>query len=30
VVPIAAWVLSRAGGTGCVREFCDAVWDAQK
>lgn len=23
------WVLTRAGGTGCVREFCDAVWEAQ-
>ena len=38
VVPADAWpevrtlaklVLSRAGGTGCVREFCDAVWEAQ-
>jgi 3-deoxy-D-manno-octulosonate 8-phosphate phosphatase (KDO 8-P phosphatase) len=27
---LAKWVLSRAGGTGCVREFCDAVWDAQR
>jgi 3-deoxy-D-manno-octulosonate 8-phosphate phosphatase (KDO 8-P phosphatase) len=26
---LAKWVLSRAGGTGCVREFCDAVWRAQ-
>ncbi len=26
----AARVLSRAGGTGCVREFCDAVWEAQR
>jgi 3-deoxy-D-manno-octulosonate 8-phosphate phosphatase (KDO 8-P phosphatase) len=26
---LAKWVLSRAGGTGCVREFCDAVWTAQ-
>jgi 3-deoxy-D-manno-octulosonate 8-phosphate phosphatase (KDO 8-P phosphatase) len=26
---LAKWVLSRAGGTGCVREFCDAVWKAQ-
>ena len=30
VVPLARWVLSRAGGTGCVREFCDAVWEAQR
>jgi 3-deoxy-D-manno-octulosonate 8-phosphate phosphatase (KDO 8-P phosphatase) len=30
VVPLAAWVLSRAGGRGCVREFCDAVWEAQR
>jgi YrbI family 3-deoxy-D-manno-octulosonate 8-phosphate phosphatase len=39
VVPADAWpevralaklVLSRAGGTGCVREFCDAVWEAQR
>jgi YrbI family 3-deoxy-D-manno-octulosonate 8-phosphate phosphatase len=30
VVPLAAWVLSRAGGTGCVREFCDGVWEAQR
>jgi YrbI family 3-deoxy-D-manno-octulosonate 8-phosphate phosphatase len=22
----ARWVLTRAGGQGCVREFCDAVW----
>jgi 3-deoxy-D-manno-octulosonate 8-phosphate phosphatase (KDO 8-P phosphatase) len=27
---LAKWVLSRAGGTGCVREFCDAVWEAQR
>ena len=26
---LAKWVLSRAGGTGCVREFCDGVWEAQ-
>ena len=25
----ARWVLSRPGGAGCVREFCDAVWEAQ-
>jgi YrbI family 3-deoxy-D-manno-octulosonate 8-phosphate phosphatase len=30
VIPLAAWVLSRASGTGCVREFCDAVWEAQR
>jgi 3-deoxy-D-manno-octulosonate 8-phosphate phosphatase (KDO 8-P phosphatase) len=39
VVPADAWpevqrlarlVLSRAGGNGCVREFCDAVWNAQR
>jgi 3-deoxy-D-manno-octulosonate 8-phosphate phosphatase (KDO 8-P phosphatase) len=27
---LARWVLSRAGGAGCVREFCDAVWEAQR
>ena len=26
---LARWVLSRKGGEGCVREFCDAVWAAQ-
>jgi YrbI family 3-deoxy-D-manno-octulosonate 8-phosphate phosphatase len=26
---LARWVLSRPGGGGCVREFCDAVWEAQ-
>jgi YrbI family 3-deoxy-D-manno-octulosonate 8-phosphate phosphatase len=39
VVPADAWpevkllarlVLSRPGGAGCVREFCDAVWEAQR
>jgi len=30
VMPLARWVLSRAGGAGCVREFCDAVWAAQR
>ena len=30
VVPLAKWVLSRGGGRGCVREFCDAVWEAQR
>jgi 3-deoxy-D-manno-octulosonate 8-phosphate phosphatase (KDO 8-P phosphatase) len=24
----AKWVLTRSGGEGCVREFCDAVWAA--
>ena len=30
VKPLARWVLSRAGGAGCVREFCDAVWEVQR
>jgi YrbI family 3-deoxy-D-manno-octulosonate 8-phosphate phosphatase len=30
VVPLARWVLSRPGGDGCVREFCDAVWEARR
>lgn len=30
VKSLARWVLTRAGGTGCVREFCDAVWEAQR
>jgi 3-deoxy-D-manno-octulosonate 8-phosphate phosphatase (KDO 8-P phosphatase) len=30
VKPLARWVLSRAGGTGCVREFCDGVWQARR
>jgi len=30
VKPLARWVLSRAGGSGCVREFCDGVWQAQR
>jgi 3-deoxy-D-manno-octulosonate 8-phosphate phosphatase (KDO 8-P phosphatase) len=30
VKPLARWVLSRAGGDGCVREFCDGVWEAQR
>ena len=29
-VPLARWVLSRPGGAGCVREFCDGVWEAQR
>ncbi len=30
VKPLARWVLSRPGGAGCVREFCDGVWEAQQ
>lgn len=30
VKPLARWVLSRSGGNGCVREFCDGVWEAQR
>ena len=30
VVPLAAIVLTRDGGHGCVREFCDAVWNAKR
>jgi YrbI family 3-deoxy-D-manno-octulosonate 8-phosphate phosphatase len=30
VVPLARWVLTRPGGDGCVREFCDAVWEAKR
>jgi 3-deoxy-D-manno-octulosonate 8-phosphate phosphatase (KDO 8-P phosphatase) len=30
VVPLAGMVLSRSGGHGCVREFCDAVWNAKR
>jgi YrbI family 3-deoxy-D-manno-octulosonate 8-phosphate phosphatase len=30
VTPLARWVLARPGGAGCVREFCDAVWEAQR
>jgi YrbI family 3-deoxy-D-manno-octulosonate 8-phosphate phosphatase len=30
VKTLARWVLERAGGQGCVREFCDAVWQAQR
>jgi 3-deoxy-D-manno-octulosonate 8-phosphate phosphatase (KDO 8-P phosphatase) len=26
---LARWVLTRNGGEGCVREFCDAVWQAR-
>jgi 3-deoxy-D-manno-octulosonate 8-phosphate phosphatase (KDO 8-P phosphatase) len=30
VESLARWVLGRTGGNGCVREFCDAVWHAQR
>jgi 3-deoxy-D-manno-octulosonate 8-phosphate phosphatase (KDO 8-P phosphatase) len=30
VRPLARWVLTRGGGDGCVREFCDGVWEAQR
>jgi YrbI family 3-deoxy-D-manno-octulosonate 8-phosphate phosphatase len=30
VMPLAKLVLSRGGGHGCVREFCDAVWNAKR
>ena len=30
VVPLARLVLTRPGGHGCVREFCDAVWRAKR
>jgi 3-deoxy-D-manno-octulosonate 8-phosphate phosphatase (KDO 8-P phosphatase) len=30
VKELASWVLSRGGGAGCVREFCDGVWEAQR
>lgn len=30
VMPLARTVLTRAGGHGCVREFCDAVWNAKR
>lgn len=30
VVPLASLILTREGGRGCVREFCDAVWRAKK
>lgn len=29
VRPLARWVLTRRGGQGAVREFCDAVWKAR-
>jgi len=30
VMPLARIVLERTGGHGCVREFCDAVWNAKR
>jgi 3-deoxy-D-manno-octulosonate 8-phosphate phosphatase (KDO 8-P phosphatase) len=30
VIPLARWVLSRPGGHGCVRELCDAIWNARR
>ena len=30
VVPLAQLVLTRAGGHGCVRELCDAIWNARR
>lgn len=30
VMPLAKLVLTRPGGNGCVREFCDAVWNAKR
>jgi 3-deoxy-D-manno-octulosonate 8-phosphate phosphatase (KDO 8-P phosphatase) len=27
---LARWILERPGGHGCVREFCDGVWEAQR
>ena len=30
VVSLAQVVLERRGGYGCVREFCDAVWNAKR
>ncbi|HEY6067761.1 MAG TPA: HAD hydrolase family protein [Gaiellaceae bacterium] len=30
VKSLARWVLERRGGHGCVREFCDAVWEARR
>ena len=30
VAELARWRLERAGGNGCVREFCDAVWAAKR
>ena len=30
VVPLAQLVLERRGGHGCVRELCDAIWNAKR
>jgi YrbI family 3-deoxy-D-manno-octulosonate 8-phosphate phosphatase len=30
VIPLARRVLSRPGGHGCVRELCDAIWNARR
>jgi 3-deoxy-D-manno-octulosonate 8-phosphate phosphatase (KDO 8-P phosphatase) len=30
VKSLARWILERPGGGGCVREFCDGVWEAQR
>lgn len=30
VLPLARLVLSRPGGNGCVRELCDAIWEAKR
>jgi 3-deoxy-D-manno-octulosonate 8-phosphate phosphatase (KDO 8-P phosphatase) len=30
VKPLARWILTHGGGGGCVREFCDGVWEAQR
>lgn len=30
VMPLAGVVLTRAGGHGCVREFCDRIWNAKR
>jgi 3-deoxy-D-manno-octulosonate 8-phosphate phosphatase (KDO 8-P phosphatase) len=30
VMPLAGVVLTRAGGQGCVREFCDLIWNAKR
>ena len=30
VMPLARLVLTRGGGHGCVREFCDVVWRAKR
>ena len=30
IAPLARWTLERSGGSGCVRELCDAVWLARR